>query len=279
MTGVIDIGSNSVRLLYDGIKYNIVTQLSEGLFFENTLKDIPMLRTFDAVKSHYALAKNLGASDILVFATEAVRSAKNRNVFVKMLEKENITLDIISAETESKVAFLGAYTGGTQAVLDVGGASSELIIGNENEILYSHSMPLGCVKLKDYSQDKNLIIPYLKARIQEYGKVPCFDQLISIGGTSSSLAAVFLALEPYDTDAVHNFLFSYDDIASTVERIINTPEIERANILGMHPKKTAVLPIGGLIILSVMEYLNIKNIRISERDNLEGYLALKGIMQ
>jgi exopolyphosphatase/guanosine-5'-triphosphate,3'-diphosphate pyrophosphatase len=277
MTAIIDIGSNSVRLLYNGIKYNTVTQLSENLFLDNLIKDIPMERTFIAVKKYYSLAKSLGAKDIFVFATEALRSAKNSNVFVEKLKKENIALDIISSDTESKIAFLGAYTGGKQAVLDIGGASSELIVGNEKEIIYSHSLPLGCVKLRDFSKDKDVLIPYLNKRVLEYGKVPKFDQLISIGGTSSGLAAVFLELAPYDTNAIHNFVFSYEEIKSTVERILKTPESERISIKGMHPKKTTVLPCGGLLILSIMEYLNIKHIRISEKDNLEGYLALKAM--
>lgn len=277
MIGVIDIGSNSVRLLYNGIKYNTVTQLSEGLFFDNMLNDIAMERTFIAIKDYYSMAKALGANNIYVFATEALRCAKNANVFVEKLKKENIKVDIISSKQESQVAFLGAYTGGSQAVLDIGGASSELICGNEKEIFYSYSLPIGCVKLKDFSTEKDILIPYIKKRVLEYGKVPKFDQLISIGGTTSSLAAVFLELEPYDTSVIHNFIFSYDDIKKTVEYIYNTPESERANIKGMHIKKTTVLPCGGMLVLAIMDYLGIDFIRISERDNLEGYLALKGL--
>ncbi|HKL73880.1 MAG TPA: hypothetical protein VJ903_03195 [Clostridia bacterium] len=275
MTAVIDIGSNSVRLLYNGIKYNSITQLSEGLMLNNTLSEIPMARTINAVKYYFHFALSLGALDVNVFATEAVRSAKNSAEFVKLLQDENIPIDIIDSYTESKIAFLGAYNGGTKAILDVGGASSELAVGDENGIYYSHSLPLGGVRLKDYSQDKNVLLPYIKTRLPEYGKVPHFDELISIGGTSSSLAAIYLELEPYDTNAVHNFIFSYNSISSTVNRIIKTPINERINIKGMHPKKTLILPCGGLLILGVMEYLNVDYIRISELDNLEGYLKLK----
>lgn len=277
MTGVIDIGSNSVRLLYNGIKYISITQLSEGLLFTGILGEEPIRRTIEAVKEYYNFAISLGASKVFVFATEAVRSSKNGLHFKELLFKENISLDIIDAITESKIGFLGAYNGGVKAVLDVGGASSEIAVGDEKRIYYSYSLPLGSVRLKDYSQDKNVLIPYIKSRVNEYGKVPNFEELISIGGTSSSLAAIHLRLEKYDSDAVHNFIFTYDDLQNTVERIIQTPVDKRAEIVGMHPKKTLILPCGGLLILSIMEYLKITHIRISERDNLEGYLALKGI--
>lgn len=279
MTGVIDIGSNSVRLLYNGTKYITITQLSEGLLFTGILGEEPIRRTIEAVKEYYNLAKSLGANKVFVFATEAVRSAKNGLDFKKLLLKENISLDIIDAFTESKIGFLGAYNGGIKAVLDVGGASSEIAVGDEKGIHYSYSLPLGSVRLKDYSQDKNILIPYIKKRVTEYGKMPNFEELISIGGTSSSLAAVHLALEKYDSDVVHNFIFTYDDLLHCVERIIKTPVDKRAEIAGMHPKKTLILPCGGLLILGIMEYLNITHIRISERDNLEGYLALKGISE
>lgn len=275
MTGVIDVGSNSVRLLYNGIKYNRITQLSEGLLYNNTLGEVPVSRTINAIIELYALAKTLGADKIFVFATEAVRSAENHSVFVEKLKVENITLDILSAEMEAEVGFLGAYNGGLKAVLDVGGASSELAVGDENGIIYSHSLPLGSVRLKDYSLDKNILNGYIKSRISEYGIVPKFEELISIGGTSSSLVAVLLGLEPYDTNAVHNFVLTYDDLNCTINRILNMPVIERVSIKGMHPKKTLILPCGGLLILGIMEYLNIDHIRISERDNLEGYLSMK----
>ncbi|HOO22609.1 MAG TPA: hypothetical protein PKY53_02890 [Clostridia bacterium] len=277
--GVIDIGSNSVRLLLNGKKVIRITQLSEGLMLTGHLNDAAMQRTSDAIKELYRFAKSSGADEVFAFATEAVRSAENGHTFKKLLTDESIELDVIDALTESRIGFLGAYTGGIKAALDVGGASSELAVGDEKGVFYSHSLPLGSVRLKDYSMDKNVLDSYIKSRVTEYGKVPPFEELISIGGTSSSLAAIHLGLEPYDPEIIHNYKFYYDDLKNTVDRIFATPVGERKNIRGMHPKKTLILPCGGLLIMGIMEYLNLEYIRLSERDNLEGYLALKGIKE
>lgn len=274
MTGVIDVGSNSVRLLYNGKKYSHITQLSEGMMFTNTLSEIAMFRTAEAISELYNLAQNLGAEKVLVFGTEAVRSATNQAEFIKKLTDKKISIDILSSDMEAIVGFMGAYNGGIKAVLDVGGASSEIAVGDESGIKYTHSLPLGSVRLKDYSLDRDTLKSYIATRIPEYGIVPPFEELISIGGTSSSLVAVLLGLEPYNTDIVHNFILTYDDLNATVSRILSTPIIERVNIKGMHPKKTLLLPCGGLLISGIMEYLKIDRIRISERDNLEGYLKL-----
>ncbi|NLL56062.1 MAG: hypothetical protein GX242_02490 [Clostridiales bacterium] len=277
MIGVIDIGSNSVRLLLNGVKYSKVTKLSYQLFETGMLKDEPMQKTLDAVISYHNFAKNLGARKVFVFATEALRRAKNSDKFCQMLQKENITVDIISAETESKIAFLGAYTGGIQAVLDIGGASSELVVGDYENIFYSHSLRYGSVKLFNCFDSFDKAKAQLKKAVNEYGKVAKFDELIAIGGTAQSLATVFLQFDYANVSAVHNFVFNYDDIKNTVEMIINTPTKDRINIVGMHPDKTKTLPFGGLLMLSVMDYLNAKYARISYKDNLEGYLALQGI--
>jgi exopolyphosphatase/guanosine-5'-triphosphate,3'-diphosphate pyrophosphatase len=277
MNGIIDVGSNSVRLLFNNNKYNLTTQLSEGLMNTNLLNGKAIQRTCKAIVELYTFAQSSGAEKTFVFATEAVRSAKNSKEFVDLLKTYNITLDVLSPEMEAKIGFLGAYNDGVKAVLDVGGASSELAVGNSNNLIYSHSLPLGSVRLKDYSLDKNVLKKYVNTRVFEYGKVPEFDELLSIGGTSSGLVSILLGLEKYDTDIVHNFVLSYDDLNATVDRILKTPISERINIKGMHPKKTTILPCGGILISTIMEYLNINHIRISEKDNLEGYAFIKNI--
>lgn len=275
---IIDIGSNSIRLFWKGEKPNENTQLAEDLMRTGRLKEEAMERTVNAIARFAKQAKEEGADKVYAFATEAVRAAKNREEFIEKVRKVVDEFELIPAEKEAFLGFNGAYEGkGTIAVLDVGGASSELAVGNETGLLYAHSMPLGSVRLKDYANDENERFGYAKERVKEYGTVPKFDKLLSIGGSASTLAAARLGLVPYDSNVIHGYKMTYGELKETIDGILSVPVEERSKIKGLHPKKSVVGPVGGLIVLAVMDYLNVKEIELSEKDNLEGYAAYRGI--
>lgn len=275
---IIDVGSNSVRMLFRGKKYMENTQLAENLMNTGELCESAMERTEKAVKRFYDYAKDNGAAEVYAFATEAVRSARNGNEFAQRLTKDGIVVDILQGETEAQTGFCGAYTGeGTVAILDIGGASSELAVGNRNGLLYAHSLRLGSVRLKDYAPDSQKQALYAEQAVKDYGKVPKFDKLIAIGGTLSQLCAVMKSLEPYDAEQVHNTVMTIKDVESVTQKILSTPIEKRAEIKGLHPKKILVAPSGGILAAEIMKYLNITELTVSEKDNLEGYATLKKI--
>lgn len=270
---VIDVGSNSVRLLLNGKKTLVNTQLAEKMTSGGLLLPQAMARTAEAIVNFCDEARKNGAVP-KAFATEAVRSAANKEEFLSLLKKSDIELDVLSPAEEAEIGFFGAYCGdGTQGVLDVGGASSELAVGDGNAIIYSHSLPLGSVRLKDYSDDAEAMRAHARERVLEYGATPKFSKLISIGGTSSSLIAVRDGLSPYDPEKVHGQKLSLDEVEAVVERILSTPVEKRTEIKGMPPQKIRILPAGGILIAEIMRYLDVKCLTVSENDNLEGYLA------
>ena len=270
---VIDVGSNSVRLLLDGRKTTINTQLAEKAGVGGKLLPEAMSRTAEAIRFLKEQAENAGAKTF-VFATEAVRSASNKEEFLSQVRVFGAEIDVLPPEKEAEIGFFGAYDGvGTKAVLDVGGASSELAVGNEKGLLYAHSLPIGSVRIKDYSQDFSTQSVYIKERVKEYGSVPPFDELVSIGGTSSSLIAIRDEVEPYDPSKIHLQKITKEEIKEVVDRINATPVEERKHIKGLHPKMILVIPAGGAVILGIMEYLGLNEITVSETDNLEGYLS------
>ena len=276
---IIDVGSNSVRLLLDGEKYIENTQLSEGLAVGGLLQEQPILRTIDAIVKFHSFAKNNGAECVSVFATEAVRSANNGVEFVARLKEYGINLEVISPEQESLVAFLGAYTQGTRAILDIGGASSELVVGDESGIKYSCSLPVGCVRLKDYSTDLDKVKAYAKKMAELYVDVPVFDGLTAIGGTATTLCAVIKELEPYDRNKVHGSTINREQLEKAVTKILSTPLEKRTLIKGLHPKRITVAPMGGIWLLAIMDYLNLSEITVSESDNLEGFLQVSDLQR
>lgn len=275
---IIDIGSNSIRLFWKGEKPNENTQLAEDLIHTGRLKKEAMERTVDAIGSLANKAKSEGADKVYAFATEAVRAAENREEFISRVKEVVDSFELVPAEKEALLGFNGAYPGtGTVAVLDVGGASSELAVGNEKGLIYAHSLPLGSVRLKDYDNDEKVRFGYAKERVKEYGIVPKFDKLVSIGGCGSVIAAVRLGLVPYDRKKIHGYTMTHDEMKETIDYILSVPVEERVDIKGLHPKKAVVGPVGGMIVLAAMEYLGVDKVELSEKDNLEGYATYRGI--
>lgn len=276
--GIIDIGSHSVRLLLQGKKYLNSTHLAEGLLTSGTLSLDAMERTKNAIVSFYNFALENNVSYVYAFATEAVRSAKNSNDFIELLQKENIKIEIISPQNEAKLGFYGAYVDGNVAVLDIGGASSELAVGDKNGLSYSYSLPLGCIKLKEYEEnDFDRLYSFVKEKIKNYGTVPQFDKFITIGGTTSTLVAINLKMSSYDTKMVHNATLTRREIEKIVRLIFSTPLEERKNIIGLPEKRAQIIAPGGTLLLAIMDYLKIDKITVSENDNLEGYALLNNL--
>ena len=163
---IIDIGSNSVRIRIscEGkvfYRNTITTQLAKdiscGLLNEQSVK-----RTFLALDELIERANKENAQ-IYAFATAAVRNAVNGKAFcAQFFTRYNIELDVLSGKDEAQMGILGALQGGNGCVIDVGGASSELVIANNNRIVYAHSMQLGAVVLTDLCAkniyDANLMI-------------------------------------------------------------------------------------------------------------------------
>ncbi len=280
--GVIDIGSNSIRLLLsDGekaIEDKIVirTQLAQDLANTGILCEEAMQRSIEAIKELVDYAKEKGANDVWPFATEAVRSAKNKEVFLNRLKDMGIIVDLIPSQNEAKLGFAGAYYGGRVAVMDVGGASSEIAVGDENGLIYAKSIPIGIVKIKDVcSEDVNKAEEYIEEKIKGYGIIPEFDTLISIGGTASSFAAIAMEMEVYDSKKVDFYKLTYKQIQDAVERIRVLPMEERNTVKGLSMKRCDVIVGGGILIMKIMKMLNKDSLIVRESDNQEGYLQYK----
>ncbi len=153
-TAIIDVGSNSVR--YAVLTETTVvakkinsTVLADGLFFSGELKREAIERTVVAIEQFCREAKRDGADETAIFATEAVRAAKNGSEFTaEVLRRTGIAVDVLSGETEAEIGYAGAasYSHETAAVFDIGGASCEIVCGKNNAITYKKSNPVGCVR-------------------------------------------------------------------------------------------------------------------------------------
>jgi exopolyphosphatase/guanosine-5'-triphosphate,3'-diphosphate pyrophosphatase len=279
--GVIDIGSNSVRLMIsDGVrtlyKTNKVTKLAEGVANDAILSSKAINRTVDAIKTFYDLAFSCPVDEIYIFATAAVRQSKNRQEFIdKVYNSCGVNLTVLSADEEAFVGALGATLNGTGGVIDVGGASSEVIVMKGGEVQYSKSLPIGCVKLYDMFLDKqNEIDAFLSKILLEYGTVPN-SEFYAIGGTATSIASMLLELKEYDKDLVNGYKIDLVNVNKLLKKLGEMKLEERRKIVGLQPERAEVIFSGVYLIKMIMEYLNLSVVTVSESDNLEGFLKWK----
>ena len=275
--GVIDIGSNSVRLLISEggkcLKKQIITARLAENAKDGLLKDEPSFRALKAVSEFIVTAKNDGADKIFVFATAAVRNAINGKEFADEIEKScGIPVDIVSGEIEGKLGVLGALHGADGAVLDIGGGSTEIAVMKGGKIIYSKSLPIGAVALTDkFGQDADKIYHYVIGVIKEYGEIPKAD-FYCIGGTCTSLAALAQKLAVYNRDKVDGYKFTIEEISRLTDKICALNVGERKLLVGLQKERADIIHAGAIIFKVVAEYVKADCFTVSESDNLEGYL-------
>lgn len=284
MKAVIDIGSNSVRLMLDkkrhglNIKETVTTRLGQGLAHSRRLSEADMLRTVSAVKELYELSKAEDADEVYVFATEAVRAAQNGRAFAAMVEsKVGVPVDVLDPRTEAKVGYMGATEGlkGTLAVIDVGGASTEIALGLGEEIEREASIPIGAVRLKaEAGENIDAMRHTVCALLGGLPDPSKAETVIAIGGTATSLAAADLNLSGYAPYLVHHHRLTAEAIDMLVEAFAASKDIT-LDFPAIERKRAQIVLQGAVIYQCLTRQFGLKGLIVSETDNCEGYLAYR----
>lgn len=283
---VIDVGSNSVRLMFvaDGkVLYKALntTRLGEGLADKPILKAEASERSAQAVAAFYKKAKDEGAEQVLAFATAAVRTAENRAIFLdRVKELCGVAVEVISGEEEAEIGILGALGNADGGVIDVGGASTEIVVKKEGALTYKKSVNIGVVRLKDKcGREKAAIENAAKEAAKEYGEIPFSGSLYAIGGTATTLAAQALGLQEYSSQKVTGAEIPVEKMQEMADKFLSMPVEEIAKLPCM-PKGRADVLAGGAVLFSVlMKELGFTKLIVSDRDNLEGYAIKHGFME
>ena len=283
---VIDIGSNSVRLMFvaDGkVLYKALntTRLGEGIADKPLLKPEAIERSAVAVSDFYRKAKSEGAEKVLAFATAAVRSAENRQIFLdRVKELCGLTIEVISGEEEAEIGILGALGNCDGGVVDIGGASTEIVVKKDGVLTYKKSVNIGVVRLKDTcGREKVALENTAHKAAEEYGEIPLKEEIYAIGGTATTLAAQALGLETYSSEKVTGAVITAEEMQDLADRLLSMSVAEIAALPCM-PKGRADVLTGGAVLFSVlMKKLGFARLIVSDRDNLEGYAIKKGLME
>lgn len=278
---VIDVGSNSVRLmLSDGeqtlVKVANTTKLAEGMGEDKKLTKVAINRTVLAVYNFCEIAKKEMVDKVYLFATAAVRSAVNGEEFCDAVKNAcGVMVDVVSGAEEARLGLLGALNGRDGGIIDVGGASTEISVVKNGETVYSRSVDIGAVTVKDLcGQDVGAVEKFVESKILEYGALPT-SNFYSIGGTATSVAAMLQELEPYDPKKTHGFKVYINNLIALKEKLFSMTVDERKSLKGLRPERAEVIAGGVAILVAVMKKLGVDYVTVSENDNLEGYLKVK----
>ena len=284
-TAVIDIGSNSVRLMMmaDGkVLYKTLdtTRLGEGLASSSLLKREAAERTAAAVAAFYARANAEGAASVYAFATAAVRSAENGSEFVaRVRELCPLDVEVISGMEEAELGILGALGGRDGGLVDAGGASTEIVVQKGGVLIYKKSVDIGVVRLKDMcGADAGKLKRAAEIAVGEYGKVPDGVPMYAIGGTATTLAALSLDMREYDSSRVTGTIVTAAQMRALAERLTKMRAEDIANLPGVQPKRADVLGGGAVLLSVVMDRLGFSELIVSDSDNLEGYAKKRGLL-
>ena len=283
---VIDIGSNSVRLMFvaDGkVLYKALntTRLGEGIADKPLLKPEAIERSAVAVRDFYEKAKNEGAEQVLAFATAAVRTAENRQEFLdRVYGLCGLKIEVISGETEAEIGILGALGNRDGGVIDIGGASTEIVAKKNNALVYKKSVNIGVVRLKDKcGRDKTALEAMASEASTQYGEIPLGEEIYAIGGTASTLAAQILGLQTYSSEKITGTVLTLEQMQKMADKLLNM-SVEEIAALPCMPKGRADVLTGGAVLFTVlMKKLGFTRLIVSDRDNLEGYAIKKGLME
>lgn len=298
--GVVDIGSNSTRLLIADVapdgrideldRRSQVTRLGDGVDTSGRLSDAATDRVFATLGAYRTALDGAGvAADArLAVLTSAVRDAADGAVFTAAVrDRYGLDARTIAGEEEARLTFLGATHGRPPGdttpllVFDIGGGSTELVVGHAGHVDFHVSTQAGVVRQTerhihhDPPQPRELqaLADELRAILAE--QIPAEvrsrpREAIGVAGTATSLAAIDLELEPYDPARVHGHVAELGDAELALARLAQLPLAQRREVRGLHPDRAPTIVAGMVILIEVLRAFGFRRVEVSEHDLLHG---------
>jgi exopolyphosphatase / guanosine-5'-triphosphate,3'-diphosphate pyrophosphatase len=292
---VVDIGTNSTRLLVaevdDGSitelqRESIVTRLGEGVDATGRLGDEPQARVFAALDKYAAAIDHHGADRRIVVMTSAVRDSANGAEFAATVtDRYGLEGRTLSGEDEARLSFLGATTGretdDALLVIDIGGGSTEMIVGARGAVEFHVSTQVGVVRHterhlpSDPPTADELAALAADARPALEAAVPAevrsrATAAVAVAGTATSCASIDLALDPYDAVRVEGHTISRARLEELRDRLAALPLDERRSVTGLDPARAPTIVAGTVILLEVLGAFELDAFEVSQRDILWG---------
>ena len=304
----VDVGSNSVRLLVlDDAGARVLrrittTRLAEGVDRTGHLDDAAIARTVAALTAFRDVWVAEGVptdpAHVRIAATSAVRDAVDRDRFLAtVLDAVGVPVDVIDGEEEAALGYAGA-SGAVPAVdpvlvVDVGGGSTELVVGRDGAVLASVSTQLGCVRLTERSLHADPPTPgeredatrvaeqvladgraVLSAGLAPHGlTLADVRTVVAVAGTATTLAALQLGLGTYEESRIHGTVVGADALDALAERLVTMDVAARAALGPVQPGRAEVLHGGAIVLATALRLVGRPELVVSEADSLDALAA------
>jgi exopolyphosphatase / guanosine-5'-triphosphate,3'-diphosphate pyrophosphatase len=297
-SAVVDIGTNSTRLLLaevsDGRVGEVlerrteITRLGAGVDADGRLAEEAMQRVYSVLDGYRELIERHGADRAVAVLTSAVRDAANGEEFAQAVrERWGLEPHVLSGDEEARLTFLGATSERDASdrtptlVIDIGGGSTELVIGTGREMTFHVSNQAGVVRQTErhlhsdpptseqcdaLAQDVRRV---LSAGVPEKWRRDV-GHAIAVAGTATSMASIAQELEPYDPEKVEGYVLSDARCRSILERLAGMTLSERRRVPGLHPDRAPTIVAGALILLEALALFELREVEVSEHDILRG---------
>jgi exopolyphosphatase/guanosine-5'-triphosphate,3'-diphosphate pyrophosphatase len=293
----IDCGTNSIRLLIADVdgddrlldveREMRVVRLGQDVDRTGRLAAPALERTRAALADYARTIADTGAVRTRMVATSATRDAANRDEFTAMVRSVlGVDPEVIDGREEATLSFQGAVAGLPAVrppllVADIGGGSTELVLGAEESVQCWHSMDVGCVRLTErHLRDDpptraqvTAVMADLEAALERASRdVPLQAPaaFVGVAGTVTTIAAIALALDRYDAERIHGAVIGADQVREVTERLLAMTHAERARLPVMHPGRVDVIGGGALVLRSLLDATGAPAVVASEHDILDG---------
>jgi exopolyphosphatase / guanosine-5'-triphosphate,3'-diphosphate pyrophosphatase len=302
----VDCGTNSIRLLIadldssgrltDVHREMRIVRLGQGVDATGAFVPEAIERTRVALHDYAKLMRDNEVTAVRMVATSATRDASNREDFFAMTREElgsvipGAEAEVISGDEEARLSFTGAVgelssADGPFVVVDLGGGSTELVLGDENGVEAALSADIGCVRIterclhSDPPTDEEVAAAtkFAAERLADaFAQVPIerAKTWVGVAGTMTTIAAVSLDLPVYDAAKVHLSRLSLDQVHAVSDRLVGMNRAERAAVPVIHPGRVDVIGGGGVILTVLADELarraGITELVVSEHDILDG---------
>jgi exopolyphosphatase/guanosine-5'-triphosphate,3'-diphosphate pyrophosphatase len=289
---VVDIGTNSTRLLIaepdgDGLRElerrSEVTRLGEGVDRTGELGEEPQARVFTVLAQYAAQIAEHEAERTTAVMTSAVRDASNGPEFAERVRREHgLEGRTLSGDEEAQLTFRGATAtrepgGGPLLVVDIGGGSTELVVGEDGEVSFHVSTQNGVVRHTERHlhddpptrEQMDALSQAVRADFERHARTGV-QAAIAVAGTPTSCAAIDLGIEPYDPSRVEGHELSVERLGELRDRLAALPLAKRRKVPGMHPDRAPTIVAGVLILIEALNAFGLGHVRVSERDILWG---------
>lgn len=302
---MVDIGTNSTRLLIanvdplgaveDLVRLSRVTRLGERVDSGGDLGEEAIERTTAVLADYCRLIQEHHCEANLAVLTSAVRDARNGADFTERVRRDyHLDARTLSGDEEAQLTFLGAMSDRAPSpeptvVIDIGGGSTEFIVGHDHTAGFHVSLQAGVVRMSERHIHSD---PPAPAELQQLAldtrqvflaslppqeRAPV-KRAIAVAGTATSAAAIDQELDPYDPTRVHGYTLLFATVELLLARLADMSDAQRRNVAGLHPDRAPTIVAGMILLAEAMRAFDLEEVEVSEHDILRGgALRLAGL--